>query len=96
MKTITKTIILMISLLWLMTIACPAQNKPRISSLQAKIFYNDSGTFSEDAIEGNVDLWNSLMINANKRFLRYSLMKPFDLYFIKNFTLPILSFAALG
>lgn len=42
---------------------CAAQedekNRIRISRIQARIFYNDTGAFSEDAIGGSVDLWNS-------------------------------------
>jgi hypothetical protein len=58
MKTIIKTIILM-TMLAAAIIVCPGQNNPQISAIQAKIYYNNTGTFSEDAIGGKVDLWNS-------------------------------------
>jgi len=31
----------------------------RIAAIQAKLFYNSTGTFSENALTGRVDLWNS-------------------------------------
>lgn len=54
-----------IAFLFLLCVAvfdCAAQeekNQIRISRVQARIFYNNTGAFSEDAIGGNVDLWNS-------------------------------------
>lgn len=40
---------------------CPAQEKKRIriSAIQAKLFYNNTGTLSENVLTGRVDLWNS-------------------------------------
>lgn len=40
---------------------CAAQGRERvrIAALQAKLFYNNTGTFSENALTGKVDLWNS-------------------------------------
>ena len=40
---------------------CAAQRRGRvrIAALQAKLFYNSTGTFSENALTGKVDLWNS-------------------------------------
>lgn len=52
---------------------CVAQqdekNRIRISRIQAKIFYNNTGTFSEDAISGNVDLWNSPFDSSYSTFV---------------------------
>jgi hypothetical protein len=64
MKNRIKTIFLLLSLLELSTIICPGQSKPRVSAIQARIFYNGTGTFSENAIDGNVDLWNSNFDNS--------------------------------
>jgi hypothetical protein len=40
---------------------CEAQGRKRvrIAAIQAKLFYDSTGTFSEDALTGRVDLWNS-------------------------------------
>lgn len=40
---------------------CEAQGRQRvrIAAMQAKLFYNSTGTFSENALTGGVDLWNS-------------------------------------
>ena len=40
---------------------CAAQrvNRARVAAMQAKLFYNSTGTFSENALTGRVDLWNS-------------------------------------
>ena len=54
-----KIFILTVGLFAAAALICPAQNKPRVSALEAKIFYQNTGTFSGDAITGKVDLWNS-------------------------------------
>jgi hypothetical protein len=40
---------------------CAAQGvkRARVAAIQAKLFYNSTGTFSENALNGGVDLWNS-------------------------------------
>ena len=35
------------------------QRRVRVAAMQAKLFYNSTGTFSENALTGGVDLWNS-------------------------------------
>ena len=42
-------------------LVCEAQrqDRARIAAMQAKLFYNSTGTFSENALTGKVDLWNS-------------------------------------
>jgi hypothetical protein len=54
-----KIFILTAVLFTMATLICPAQNSPRVSALEAKIFYQNTGTFSGDAIAGQIDLWNS-------------------------------------
>lgn len=50
---------LVFSLFWLAVISCPAQ-KLRISAIQAKLFYENTGTFSENVLtEKGFDLWNT-------------------------------------
>ncbi|HEX8249191.1 MAG TPA: hypothetical protein VF599_13525 [Pyrinomonadaceae bacterium] len=49
-------------LIYVPAFVCAAQDENsriRISRIQARIFYNNTGAFSEDAIGGNVDLWNT-------------------------------------
>ncbi len=54
---ITKTWVVFSSLL-LAALNCSAQ-KLQISRIQAKLFYNSTGTFSENVLTGEADLWNS-------------------------------------
>jgi hypothetical protein len=43
------------------TLDCAAQSgtRARVAAMQARLFYNSTGTFSENALTGKVDLWNS-------------------------------------